>query len=62
MTMNGFVKHAIITWLKTEFHYLLLSVVWYYHKNQHSFYLNELECRLPALRIALKKLMQAPGV
>ena len=62
MTMNGFVKHAIITWLKTEFHYLLLSVVWYSHKNQHSFYLNELECRLQALRIALKKLMQAPGV
>ena len=37
-------------------------MVWYSNKNQHSFYLNELECRLLALRIALKKLMQAPGV
>ena len=61
MTLNGFVKHAIITWLKTEFHHVLLSVVWYSHKNQHPFYLNELECRLLTLIIAFKKLMQALG-
>ena len=35
MTLNGFVKHAIITWLKTEFHHVLLSMVWYSHKKQH---------------------------
>ena len=62
MTLNGLVKHAIITWLKTEIQHVLLLMVWYSNKNQHSFYLNELECRLLALRIALKKLMQAPGV
>ena len=61
MTLNGLLKHAIITWLKTEIQHVLLLMVWYSHKNQHSFYLNELECRLLALRIALKQLMQAPG-
>lgn len=35
MTLHGFVKHAIITWLKTEFHHVLLSMVWHSHKNQH---------------------------
>ena len=35
-------------------------MVWYLHINQ-LFYLNELECRLLAPRIAFQKLMQAPG-